>query len=577
MAGIERFSEPAAQSISSRRHFETIAWLRWRIFVNGMRGKGASGELVTRFLSYPFLALMILGPAVGAAFAGYYFVNEGEVHLLAIPLWIIFALWQFIGINTSATGPSFDLSSLVRFPLRYRDYLLIRLSFGLMDPPTLAGIACLIATSLGIAIANPGLLPWSALALFIYAVCNILFSRMVYSWLERWLAQRRTRELVTGVILAFSLGFQFLAQYAQRLGGSRHHAPASPLLLKVVHTLVSINWLLPPGLTASSIDHIHRGYPLIAAATICGVLAYGAGFLFILHMRLNAQYLGEDLSEAPTAAAQKSKSAKAEPGASSAARPSAATASLAFLPAAIAACLTKEIRYLLRSGPKLYVLVMPIFIVFLFSVRTSGMNYARMSHNNFAAMLFSYGCAYTLLIFVGLIYNSLGGDGVGVQFYFLAPVRMRDVMLAKNLMVFALFTVEAILIYITAAFISKPTPLDLTAATLAWSLFTLFVNLSIGNIRSIVSPKMLDQSRMRSQNVSGLNSLISLAVVFVSVALGAVAVLLCSYFHSTYWIAAGAFLVLAVFSFIGYAITLQRLDGIAANNIENLNAVLGKI
>jgi hypothetical protein len=35
------------------------------------------------------------------------------------------------------------LDSLIRFPIRYRDYLLIRLSFGLMDPPTLAGIACL--------------------------------------------------------------------------------------------------------------------------------------------------------------------------------------------------------------------------------------------------------------------------------------------------------------------------------------------------------------------------------------------------------------------------------------------------
>ena len=577
MAGIG--VEPQVElnpGISSRRHFAAIAWLRWRIFVNGMRGKGASGELVVKFLSYPFLALMILGPSIGTGIASYYLVDKGQVDLLAIPLWIIFALWQFIGMNTSTTGPSFDLASLIRFPLRYRDYLLVRLSFGLMDPPTLAGIACLIAMSIGIAIAAPGLFPWAALVLAVYAVCNILFSRMVYSWLERWLAQRRTRELVTGVIIAMSLGIQLLAQYAQRLGGSRHHAPASPLFLKTAHILVSINWLLPPGLTASSIDQIHRGFPLIAAATLWGVLAYSAGFLVILHLRLHAQFRGEDLSEAPAASAQKSKSAKAEALAGSAAR-SGATASFAFLPATIAACLTKEIRYLLRSGPKLYVLVMPIFIVFLFSARTSGMNYARISHHNFAPMLFSYGCAYTLLIFVGLIYNSLGADAAGVQFYFLAPVRMRDVILAKNLMTLGLFAVEAILVYITASFIAKPTPLDLTAATLAWSLFTLFVNLSIGNIRSIVSPKVLDPAKMRSQNVSGLNSLVSLLVVFTSVLLGAGAVLLYTYFQISYWMAAGAFFVLAIFSFTGYVISLQRLDGIAANNIENLTTVLGKI
>src|ERR1700728_3700380 len=218
--------------ISLRRHFAAIAWLRWRIFINGMRGKGAGGELVVRFLSYPFLALMILGPAVGAGVGSYYLVDQGTFPLLAIPLWIIFALWQFIGINTSTTGPSFDLSSLIRFPIRYRDYLLIRLSFGLMDPPTLAGIACLIAMSLGIAFAAPELFPWAALLLFVYAVCNILFSRMIYSWLERWLAQRRTRELVTGIILALSLGVQFLAQFAQRLGHHGHHAAPNPVLVQ---------------------------------------------------------------------------------------------------------------------------------------------------------------------------------------------------------------------------------------------------------------------------------------------------------------------------------------------------------
>ena len=579
MAGIENLSEPgpkfeAGAEISSRRHFTTIAWLRWRIFINGMRGKGATGELVVRFISYPFLALMILGPAVGAGVGSYYLVDQGKVDLLAIPLWIIFALWQFIGINTSATGPSFDLSSLIRFPLRYRDYLLIRLSFGLMDPPTLAGIACLIAMSLGIAIAAPGLFPWAALVLIVYAICNILFSRMVYSWLERWLAQRRTRELVTGIILALSLGIQFLAQFAQRLGHTgRHHAPPNPFLLQSSHLLLSINWLLPPGLAATSMDHIHRGSPLIAAAALCGVLAYTTAFLLVLHLRLHAQFLGEDLSEAP--AAQPKSAIKTQPLAASAAP--AIGASFSFLPAAVAACLIKEIRYLLRSGPKLYVLVMPVFVVFLFSVRTSGMNYAGVQHSAFTGMLFSYGCAYTQLIFVGLIYNSLGADGAGIQFYFIAPVRMRDVMLAKNLLTGGIFALEAVLIYIAAAVISTPAPLDLTAATLAWSLFALFLNMSIGNVRSIVSPKVLDPGKVRSQNVSGLNSLISLVVVICAVALGAVMVILCRYFHTSYWIAAAVFLVLAALSLVAYSLVLQKLDEIAANHLEGLTAILAKV
>ena len=558
--------------LSSRGHFATIAWLRWRIFVNGMRGKGAAGELVVRFLSYPFLALMILGPAVGSGVGSYYLVDKGEVDYLAIPFWIIFVLWQFIGVNTSATGPSFDLSSLVRFPIRYRDYLLIRLSFGLMDPPTLAGIACLVASSIGIAIAAPILFPWAALTLAAYALCNVLFSRMVYSWLERWLAQRRTRELVTGIILALSLTAQFAAQYAQRLSHPGHHAPPNPLLMKALHVAVTANWFLPPGLAAKSMDQVYSGSVLIGVAALGGVLLYALCFLLILHRRLLAEYRGEDLSEAP-AARPKTARLKTQSSAASAGR----APSFAFLPATVAAGLIKEIRYLLRSGPKLYVLIMPVFIVFLFSARTSGMNYAGIQHNSLTSFLFCYGCAYTQLIFVGLIYNSLGSDGNGAQFYFIAPVKVRDIMLAKNLLTIGVFAIEAILVYIASAVIARPTPLDLTAATLAWSAFALFLNMSIGNVRSIVSPKVLDPGKMRSQNVSGLNSLISLLVLLACIGLGAIAVVLCRYMHTTYWIAAGIFLVLALLSFVTYSLVLQKIDDIATNNVENLIAVLGKI
>ena len=571
-AGLEPPAGDAPRPVASlRRHFATISWLRWRIFVNSLRGKGAKGELVAKIVSYPILAVMVLGPAIGSGIGSYYLVDKGEVSLLSIPLWIIFVLWQFIGVNTSSTGPSFDLSSLIRFPIRYRDYFLIRLSFGLMDPPTLAGIACLISMSLGIAIAAPALFPWAAMALFVYAVCNVLFSRMIYSWMERWLAQRRTRELFTGIILAVSLGAQFLAQYAQRLSHSGNHAPTNPWLEKAGNALVAINWLLPPGLTASSIDHFHSGDMLIAVASLGGLLLFTLTFLVILHLRLHAQFRGEDLSEAPAPAKAKAAAIKTVSQA-----PAAAAVSFSFLPATVAGCLIKEIRYLLRSGPKLYVLIMPVFVVFLFSVRSSGMNLTGISHHSVNGLLFSYGCAYTQLIFVALIYNSLGGDGAGVQFYFMAPLRMRDVMLGKNLLTIGIFAIEVILIYIASAIISTPAPFDLAVATLAWSLFTLFLNMSIGNIRSIVSPKALDPAKVRSQNVSGLNSLISLGLVAGSVILGILMSMLCSYLQMGYWVAAAAFAALTALSFVLYITVLGQVDGIASRNAESLTRELSK-
>ncbi len=557
----------------SRQQFATITWLRWRIFVNSLRGKGATGELVAKVISYPILALMVLGPSAGAGFASWYFVSQGMEAYLAIPLWIIVVLWQLIGVSTSATGPSFDLNTLTRFPLRYRDYLLMRLSFGLMDPPTLAGICCLFAMSIGIGVADPTLFAWAALNLFIYAVCLVLFSRMIYSWTERWLAQRRTRELLTGVILIASLGFQFVAQFAQKLG-TGHHAPPSPFMLKVGNIFAAINWWLPPGLAATSIDHMHAGLPLMAGAALIGLLAYSTLFLFVLHLRLRAQYRGENLSEAPATArkkptSRKIKSSTSQPAASSA-------ASFTLLPATIAANLIKEVRYLLRSGPKLYVLIMPVFIVVLLSMRTSGFNYPGLSQHSFPGILFTYSCAYTQLLFVGMIYNSLGGDGAGTQFYFIAPLRFRDVMLAKNLLTIVIFCIEAILVYIVAAFLSTPAPLDLTAATLAWSFFALFLNMSIGNVRSIVSPKAMDPAKVRSQNVSGLNSLISLVVTIACVTLGTVMFYVCRYLHASYWLAAAAFAGLATLTFAMYAIVLSRIDGIAASHVEDLTSTLSK-
>jgi ABC-2 type transport system permease protein len=574
MAGLETppLGGSGLRHLSSRQHFATIAWLRWRIFANSLRGKGGAGELVAKILSYPFLAVIILGPAVGAGVGSWYFVSQGEVRLLAIPLWIIFVLWQLIAMNTSATGPSFDLGSLIRFPLRYRDYFLIRVTFGLLDPPTLAGIACLFAASIGVGIADPALFPYAALLLAIYAACNLFFSRMIYSWLERWLAQRRTRELMTGLFILLSIGFQFIAQYAQRIGHGGRHAPQNPAMLKVFHLLVSVNWFLPPGLTATSIDHMHRGSLPIALAALLGLMVYTAVFIVVLHLRLLAQFRGEDLSEAPSQSPRKTAAAHV------AVRESADTGGryLAFLPATVAACLIKEVRYLLRSGPRLYVLIMPIFIVVLFAVRSSGIEYSGIGTHRVKGMIFAYGCAYMQLIFVSLIYNSLGGDGAGVQFYFLAPLRMRDAMLAKNLLVFAIFVIEAVLIYLCSMVIGAESPLGLVAATIAWSVFTLFVNTSIGNVRSIVAPKRMDTTRMRGQNVSGLNSVISLGVVAICVGLAAGMLLVCDMLNVGYWPAAGAFALLAVGGFAVYSAVLHRIDSIAASHAEDLTRELSK-
>jgi ABC-2 type transport system permease protein len=144
-------------------------------------------------------------------------------------------------------------------------------------------------------------------------------------------------------------------------------------------------------------------------------------------------------------------------------------------------------------------------------------------------------------------------------------------------MTLCIFALEIILIYIASAIITKPAAADLTAATVAWSLFTLFLNMSIGNIRSIVSPKVLETARVRSQNVSGLSSLISLVVVVAAVALGALMAWVCSFLHAGYWMAAAVFSLLAALVFVVYMLVLNKVDGIAGDHIEELTRALAKV
>jgi len=58
---------------------------------------------------------------------------------------------------------------------------------------------CCLGIWSGIALARPGMAGWTALALAVFAFFNILLVRAIFAWVDRWLAQRRTREIVSAL------------------------------------------------------------------------------------------------------------------------------------------------------------------------------------------------------------------------------------------------------------------------------------------------------------------------------------------------------------------------------------------
>ena len=356
---------PDAQSLAprARQQLAAVAELRWRIFVNSLRTRRGRMELASRiFIGLAFVAGGI-GGAVGLGGAAWFLILQGNAEWLGALLWPVFLFWQLFPLMATVFTQNVESSSLLRFPLSYRSYFVIRLAYGSLDPSTAVCSLWLLGIDIGIGVARPRMIPWATIVLLTFALVNIVLARMLFAWLERWLAQRRTREIMGILFFLFILSFQLIgpliAVYEHR------SIPESKILGQ---KLSNAQRPLPPGLAAAAIADALQEKPGRRAAdfiSAAGVLRIA--FLWLLHFRLRAEYRGENLSE--------SAGRKALPSGLSAFRPG---WNLAGLPGPVAAVFEKELRYLSRSGPMLFTLIVPLFMLAVF--RSSGRNEGLFAH-----------------------------------------------------------------------------------------------------------------------------------------------------------------------------------------------------
>ncbi|HEX4576031.1 MAG TPA: hypothetical protein VH117_01665 [Edaphobacter sp.] len=558
----------------SRAQFAALAKLRWCLFRNGFRRKGGGGELAARIILFPILGIVAIGPIIGSGFAAYLMVSSGRVANLPILTWAIFAVWMLVVLNISAPGLSFDINTIIRFPLSFPRYLTARIFFGLLSASTVIGTLCIVSADIGVAVAKPSLAPWSTLVFATFALTNIFFTRMVLVWVERWLSTRRAREFLTAFILFASLGFQYINLNFNPGLQSRHHRASShlPLLRKIFHHIQPIAALLPPGLTASSIVRYSQSHFLTAAASLFGLAIFGALFFSVYAWRMHREFRGENLSEVTQPNQPAARRSTAAPAVHTEHIPAAVTIPARIrtfgLNGTIIACLQKEFIYLRRNINQLYGFVAPIFMVFLFANRLS-------VSGRFGNLIFPVAIAYSVLGVSILSYNALGMDGAGVQLYFMAPARLRDIFLAKNLTGFLLNLVELVLVFAVIAFVAHPPSLVITLATICWLLFTTFINGAVGNLRSLTAPKKIDLTKASRRQASQLSVLIALGILVACIGIGFAVLGLANYLGRP-WLMIPILLALAIASFAFYIVVLNRLDTIALNHREALAEELCK-
>jgi len=533
-----------------------IAQLRWRMFVNGLRSRRGKMELASRIIvssAFAFGGVSGFAAAIGVS---WYLTSQDKIEFLAAVLWLIFVFWQLFPVTATAFTNNPDSSDLLRFPLAYRAYFLIRLVYGYLDPASALGSVFIIGMLIGITVAKPLLFPWALVVLVVFGLFNLLLMQMIFAWLERWLAQRRTREILGMLFILFMLSFQLIGPAIQQLEGKPH-----PEFRRDFEIAARIQAFLPPGLAAEAIARVSHRELLGGFACLVGLAALSVAIGLLLHLRIRAQFHGENLSEAAARPIVK-QLYKRQVG-----------WDLPGFSGSVAAVFEKETRYLARSGPMLLTIVMPIFMLAVF--RFGPMNAARHSaaFTRTPDIALPGAAAYALLILTNLVYNSFGGDGGGIQFFYASPVTFRQIVLGKNLTHAAVLLANSFLAWVAVAYLYGPPHLSVVVATIAGILFAAPLNFSAGNLLSIYTPKKRDFATFGRQNVSQTTVLASFGVQIVIFGVGAGVFALARLFGNL-WIAAILFLVLSAVSIPAYILILRQLDSLAIQKRETLIAEL---
>lgn len=570
MAHIEQSATEALQSSNpfgqlARCQYAALMTMRFRMTMNSVRSAQGAFEFSARGVAFLIYTLMGLSLGIGLGAGAYSLISSKHLQYLGGLLWVVFLIWQVLPIALASFQEQFDLSSLLRFPIGFGSFFLLNIVFGLVDVPAILGGICCVGIWTGITFAAPTLAGWTALALAVYAVFNILLARAVLAWVDKWLAKRKTREIVSALFLVLMLSLQLLnpalRQQNRHHYGKRHatHQDGNDVMNsmpKWTKTAMAVEPWLPPGLAAGAVVESaegESGFLLTSLAALGGyILVTGA----VLGVRLRAEYRGERLSEAPSARKKTEEDSKW----------------LIDGSGPIAAVIEKELRIIPRSMPLLFAMGAPLFTVLVISTVLKN------TTNDDGAMVrlaFPLCVCYALLGFTQMIFNNLGSEGTGIQMLFLSPTPIRSVLLAKNLLHGALFCLVAFLAAILALLRLGIPDANLLAATAAWVLFALPTNLAAGNLMSLTMPYRVNLGRLSRQRGSQASALVSMLIQAGVIGCGVAALEICTFFKKT-WLAAPCLVALATIAGLVWFRVLAHADSLANRNRDTLIATLAK-
>ena len=548
----------------ARRQYVALITMRWRMVANSLRSVQGAFELGARGVAYGIYSLMGLGMGFGLGAGAYSILSSRHPEYFPALFWTVFLVWQALPIVLASFQEQFDLAGLLRFPVNFPSFYLLNLVFGLIDVPTILGSICCLGILAGVTLARPALFGWTAFALAVFALFNVLLARTVLAWVDRWLAKRRTREIVSAIFLLMMLSLQLLNpalrsgshfQRPNKQAAKANQQKISAQFEAWVRTVRAIEVWLPPGLAAAVIPDSAENKSERVSISLGALALYIVATGGLLGIRLRAEYRGEKLSEAPAAQSRNANDTKW----------------LIDGSGPVAAVMEKELRTIPRSMPLLFAIGAPLLTVLVIST------VLRNSTTGGRPFQFAFPLCvcYALLGFTQMIFNNLGAEGTGIQMLFLSPTPIRKVLLAKNVFHGLLFVAVAFLAALLASLRLGAPEGTLLAATGAWVLFALPTNLAAGNLLSLTMPYRVNLGRISRQRGSQASALVSMLIQALVMGVGVATLALCTLFGRR-WLAAPCLLLLAAVALVAWMRVLAHADAIANRNRETLIATLAK-
>ncbi len=488
---------------------------------------------------------------------------------MALLFWALFLWWQVFPVFVAGFGANFEFRNLLRFPMSLKAFYLLGLGYGFSDFAAVSSICWIGSMIVAATIARISAVPVLLLICFLFVFLNVTLERLIGSWLEKLLSKRRAREVFLGLFVLSMVSLNFLSPLLQRYGHS-----AQPQFLHFVRYL----WWTPAVLAGNAVPEVgHYG----SSAALVGLLGLSAWLIVLsglLWIRYKAQYFGEEISESP-APKEKRKKTRHGPLPGEEGQVTGALAgkweSLPFISPQVFGVIAKEFRYLTRNGFSFITFVLPPIMVVFFSFQFTGRRSPLKVHAVSPELFFPAAMAYLILILLSPAYNSFSFEGKGILSYFMAPIRFRDVLLGKNLLLLALVAMElCVSMTLLVWLVGWPTT-PRFFATIGAAVFAVTGQLTIANWSSLNFPKKMEIGKLKGQRNNGVAVWTAFGVQILVGGIATVVLLAARWFGSP-WLPAAAFAGLTIATLAGYVASLDSLDRLAEKKKELLIDTLCK-